>query len=326
MPYNSQIGRTNAGDLIPEDASREIIKNIPRNSMVMTLGRRLPNMSRKERRMPVLNGLITASWVDGDTGLKQTSELEWANTFVYAEELAVIVPIPISVLDDSDHDLWAEATPLIEEAFGVAFDAAALKGTNAPAAFPDDIMTQIVSVSHIVDHSAAAGDYYDEIFGVGGILSLIEADGYDPNGYVAPIATKGALRGLRIDSGGGAGTGEPLFKRSLDGAATFQGATRWDIDGVPVEFDRGAVLDSATETLIVGDWTKLVWAMRQDMTYSMHTDGIIQDASGNIVYNLMQQDMVALRAVMRLGWALPNPINRSNQTAATRLPFAAIVP
>jgi len=48
------------------------------------------------------------------------------------------------------------------------------------------------------------------------------------------------------------------------------------------------------------------------------------DGAGNIIYNLAQQDMVALRAVMRLGFALPNPINRMNPTAATRYPFAVL--
>jgi hypothetical protein len=36
--------------------------------------------------------------------------------------------------------------------------------------------------------------------------------------------------------------------------------------------------------------------------------------------------MVALRAVMRLGFALPNPINRVNQVAATRYPFCILTP
>jgi len=51
---------------------------------------------------------------------------------------------------------------------------------------------------------------------------------------------------------------------------------------------------------------------------------VIQDAQGNIVYNLAQQDMVALRCVMRLGFALPNPINRLDATAATRCAFSVL--
>jgi hypothetical protein len=66
--------------------------------------------------------------------------------------------------------------------------------------------------------------------------------------------------------------------------------------------------------------------MRQDITYKVLDQAVITDAAGNIVYNLAQQDMVALRAVIRLGFALPNPVNRVNPTAATRYPFAVLVP
>jgi hypothetical protein len=44
------------------------------------------------------------------------------------------------------------------------------------------------------------------------------------------------------------------------------------------------------------------------------------------VYNLAQQDMVALRAVMRIGWQVPNPINRVEETEANRYPFALLIP
>jgi hypothetical protein len=65
--------------------------------------------------------------------------------------------------------------------------------------------------------------------------------------------------------------------------------------------------------------------MRQDITYKVLDQAVIQDGAGNIVYNLAQQDMVALRAVMRLGFALPNPINAIETTAASRFPFAVLV-
>ena len=50
--------------------------------------------------------------------------------------------------------------------------------------------------------------------------------------------------------------------------------------------------------------------------------GVIQDPSTKeIVYNLAQQDMVALRVVMRMGWALPNPATRLN-AGRSKVPFA----
>jgi hypothetical protein len=62
--------------------------------------------------------------------------------------------------------------------------------------------------------------------------------------------------------------------------------------------------------------------MRQDISFDVFTEGVIQDAGGAIVYNLLQQRMAAIMLTMRLGFALPNPINRINTSAATRYPFA----
>ena len=122
--YDQYISRTNAAALIPEAVSREIIQSVPETSAVMRFARRLPNMTSAQLRMPVLAGLITAGFVDGDTGLKPTSNVAWENKFINAAELACIVPIPEKVLDDVAYDVWAEVRPRIVEAMGKAFDMA----------------------------------------------------------------------------------------------------------------------------------------------------------------------------------------------------------
>ena len=325
MPYNSVIDRSDAGALIPEDVSREIIQGIPEASVVMQLGRRLPNMSRRQRRMPVLDSLITAYFVDGDTGMKQTSEVAWSNKYINAEELAVIVPIPEAVLEDTDYDIWGELRPRIVEAMGLAFDQAVLFGTNAPADWPDDILTGATAASHVVDYStqvAAGEDLYEILLGEGGVISLVEADGFAPTGHIAGMVMRGRLRGLReqvYDGTTTAAVGAPLFMTSM------QGSGQYVLDGEPILFPRNGAMTS-TALLFSGDWTQLVYAMRQDITYKILDQAVIQDGAGNIVYNLAQQDMVALRAMVRLGWQVPNPINRLNTTAATRYPFAVLVP
>ena len=47
----------------------------------------------------------------------------------------------------------------------------------------------------------------------------------------------------------------------------------------------------------------------KDITWKILTESVIQDGDGNIVYNLAQQNMIALRASMRLAWQVPNPKN-----------------
>lgn len=313
MPYNSIISRTDAEALIPEDVSREIIQSVPQMSAVMRRARRLPNMSRSQRRLPVMSGLITANFVTGDTGMKQTSDVSWENKYIDAEELAVIVPIPEAVLNDADYDIWGEVQPRIVEAFGVAFDQAVMFDVNAPASWPDAILTDAVSASQAITLGTGS-DIYEDIMGVNGVLAKVEEDGFLVNGHIAALSLRAKLRGLRDAND------NPIFNRVV------QGATQYELDGAPIDFPLNGGMVPASALLISGDWSQLVYAIRQDITYKILTEAVIQDASGNIIYNLAQQDMVALRAVIRLGWQLPNPINRINSNSSTRYPFAALLP
>lgn len=311
--YDNYITRTGAAALIPESVSREIIQSVPEQSAVMRFARRLPNMTSAQLRMPVLSGLITAGFVDGDTGLKPTSNVAWENKYINAAELACIVPIPEKVLDDVAYDVWAEVRPRIIEAMGKAFDAAVLYGTNAPADWPDGIVPDAVAAGQAVT-LGANGDLYDDIMGEDGVIALVEEDGFMVNGHIAAMTLRAKLRGLRDLQG------QPLFMR------TMQAATDYELDGVPVEFPRNGAFDPAEALLVSGDFNQLVYSIRQDVTYKLLTESVIMDAAKNIVYNLPQQDMVALRVVMRLGWQVPNPLNNMNQDAGTRYPFAVLLP
>lgn len=313
MAYNSQITRAKAEALIPEEISRGIIQEVPQQSAVMRMARRLPPISRQKLRMPVLSGLITAYFLDGDTGRKQTSEMQWQNKYIEAAELAVLVPIPEAVLDDSEYDIWAEVRPRIVEAFGRAFDQAVLYGTNAPSVWPSSILTSATTAGHAITLGAGS-DIYEDIMGVGGVLSKVEEDGYMVTGHVAALPLRAKLRSLRDTAG------NPIFVYNA------QAATAYELDGVPLDFPRNGAIDPTQSMLISGDWNQLVYAMRQDLTYKVLDQAVIQDNTGAIVYNLAQQDMVALRAVMRLGWQLPNPINNINTNEASRYPFSMLVP
>ena len=53
-------------------------------------------------------------------------------------------------------------------------------------------------------------------------------------------------------------------------------------------------------------------------------EGVISDDAGVVLLNLMQQDSVALRVVMRCGYALANPVNRVEPVKASRFPFSVL--
>jgi HK97 family phage major capsid protein len=324
------IDRTDAGALIPETVAAEILQEVAGYSSVMTLATRGPDMSSKTHRMPVLSALPSAYWVDGDTGRIPSTNAEWVNKYLTAEKMAAIVPIPTDVLEDSSYDLFGQVRPLISAAIGRKFDRTILHGEDAPASFPDDLVTGATAASHTVDLSTAesTGDIYDALLGVGGVWSKVEEDGYAVNGAIAALTMKGKLRGLRAKVWNGSSlvaAGEPLFHRSPD-RRDLQASSVWELDGEPLHLPENDVMDTTKATLIAGNWKKLVYAIRKDLTYKVITEGVIQDEAGNIIYNLATQDMVALRVTFRVGVALPNPPTLANPDSATRYPFAALIP
>lgn len=313
MSVNS-ISRTDLSGLIPEPVTREIIQGTVESSAVLKMGRRLPNMTSKTVAMNVLDMLPTAYFVNGDSGAKKTTKMAWDKKTIYAEEIAVIVPIPEAVLDDANYDIWGEVKPRLQEAFGKVIDGAILFGTNKPSTWRNDILTTATASSNTVTPDASTPDIFQDIMGVDGLIAKVEADGYMPNGVMAGVPIRAKLRGV-VDT-----TKQPIFKQD------FQGTTQYSLDGMRMEFPMNGAFDTTQAQMIVGDWSQLVYAIRQDITFKVFTEGVVQDTDGSIVYNLMQNDMVALRAVMRLGWEIPNPINAFNASNSTRCPFAVYLP
>ena len=304
--------RSDLSGLIPEPITREIIQGTTESSAVLSMGRRLPNMTSITVAMNVLDALPTAYFVNGDTGVKQTTKMAWAKKTIYAEEIAVIVPIAEAVLDDSNYDIWGEVKPRLTEAFGKVIDAAILFGTNKPSTWRSGIVTTATASSNTVTPTS---DIFTDIMGAGGLIAKVEEDGYMPNGVMAGIGMRAKLRGVKST------TGEPIFKQD------FQGKTQYSLDGMRMEFPMNGAFDTTAAQMIIGDWNQLVYAIRQDITFKIFTEGVVQDPSdGSIAYNLMQNDMVALRAVMRLGWEIPNPINAFNASNSTRCPFSVLLP
>jgi hypothetical protein len=317
MPtFNSSIGRSDSAALIPEDVAAEILQGIVTKSTIMRLAKKLPNLPRAAQRMPVLNVLPQAYFVNGDTGLKQTTRVAWDNVFLNVEEIAVIVPVPEAVINDVDYDMWGQVKPLLEESFGTLFDQTVLYGGESgytkPSTWPDGV----VKLAHDRSNEVVMGsgvDLYDDLLSEGGVFGLVEEDGYSVTGSVAPMIMKSKLRGTRTTDG------LPIFSK---------GSSGWEVDGSPIEFPVNGAIDATQSLLVAGDWNQLVFAMRQDISWKVLTEGVITDDSNppRIIFNLPQQDMVAIRAVMRLAWQIPNPINRLNPNRASAFPFANLAP
>ena len=310
MPNNNIITRTDAEALIPVEESKEIITAVRQSSAALSLMRKLPNMTAKQRTLPVLSSLPVAGFVNGDNGLKAVSAAAWDKKIITAEEIAVIIPIPEAVLDDAQYDVWAELKPSIVEAFGKVIDAAIFFSVNKPTSWENGIVTSAISKGNVITRSNVS----DIVQDINLLMGKVEEDGFDVTGFAGDISNKSSLRGLRDQNGG------LLFQPSLTAD------TPSTLYAQPINYVKNSSWDKTQALLVGGDFSQAVYAIRQDMTYKILDQAVISDGDGRIIYNLAQQDMVALRCVMRLGWQLPNPVTALNSDGTTRYPFAVLAP
>ena len=320
---NTYISRANLSGLIPDPVSREIMQGAVENSAVLRVGRRLPNMTSGTQSINVLDMLPTAYFVDGDTGFKQLSSQAWTKKKLYAEEIAVIVPIPEAVLSDANYDIWGEVRPRIAEAMGKVVDSAILFGVGAPSTWRDSIYDTASDAGMIVTESVTdptadpptVADLYQDMLGVGGLLSKVEEAGYNVTRILSDISMRAKLRGI-VD-----GVGQPIFVTAMQQNANYA------LDGTPLDFPMNGAWDKTKALMIAGDFSQLVYSIRQDVTFKVLTEATIVDPTTKaVVYSLAQQDMVALRAVMRLGWEIPNPVSAYRAELETYSPFAVFAP
>jgi HK97 family phage major capsid protein len=322
--FQPKIARNDV--VFPVSVSQEILQDVPRQSAVLSLFRRLPNMSRQQHTLRVLDALPSAEFLNADNydpevtsdiNKKPLAKQKWIGKQIHAEPLAVIVPIPEDVLADADYDIWGEVRPRVAEAFGAAIDAAVLFDNGAPGVWPTSLAAQAIAAgNNIAFNPSGTGDFRDiagYIASADGLMSLVEEDGYEVNGFVSATRVRALLRGLRATDG------QFIFQPSMrDGEPNR-------IFGLPGYFANTDAWDADVALMFAGKWDEAVYSIRADITYKVLTEATLTNASGETL-NLAQQDAVALRAVMRLGWQVPNPVNRKNQTRATRFPFAVLQP
>ena len=297
------IVRNDVDALIETQVANEIFEGTIRKSKALSMFKRLPNATSDKTKLRVLDTLPVAYFVDEttDNGRKNITKMAWDKKFINIAELAVIVPIKENLLNDSSIDIWAQVRPRVEEAFAKKIDDAMFFGVGKPTEWRAGLIPSITSVGAVVEETNN-GLYSD----INDAMTKVEESGYDVNALVGGVSLKGKFR-MMTDT-----TGQPLQTT--------------EIGSVRREFMDNGVWDKDTATLVVGDFNQAVYQIRQDITFKVLEEAIIQDPSdGSILYNLAQDDMVALRVTMRLGWEIPNPVNAENETDA-RFPFASLVP
>jgi HK97 family phage major capsid protein len=270
-------------------------------------------LSSKTQRMPVMDVLPLAYWVGGDTGLKQTSQMAWQNVIMVVEELACIVPIPIAYLDDAEVPLWSQVQPRITEAVGALIDSAVLWGINKPTTWGESVFVGATKSGHF-EIQGTGIDLGQDVTKLG---QQMAQSGYTVSGFAAMPGMSWMLAGIR------SAQGIPIFQSDM--SATPGGK----LYGYQMaEVNNGSWQNpTAGALMLAGDFSKAIIGIRQDISFKMFTEGVISDNTGKVILNLMQQDAVAMRMVMRLAYATVNPVTimQPGVGITARWPFGTVL-
>lgn len=314
MGYTDKTERTGTSQTareIPESVSSGILSDVYEGSAVLRLGN-VFRMPARQHRIPVLKTFADAFWIQGanqaakDSARKQTTNLTWDNVYITPDELAVLVVVPDAWMDDSTIG-WAEIRKEVSRAFAKKIDQAILFGDGAPpAGFSGPVGGLVggaVSAGNFTTVgttlSGPASNYNDIGLDLLNVAEDLANDGYDINGWAAKQGFRWKLTKVR-DS-----TGQPVYTVAMGGP---NGPGTAALYNEPYHEVGNGSWDNTEALAIGGQWEDLVVGIRQDMSFSVFDSGVINDDSGVVVYNAMQQDGKILRAVMRLGYAVPTPV------------------
>lgn len=315
---------TNSSVVIPVEYSTQILRGVLGRSKALELGYRLPNMRGNTMVLNVMNHLPIAHWVANSATPvgapeeikdKPVSQLAWTGKEVVAKEIAVLVPVAINTL----RDLQGNAIQLVPEiseqvigAFNGVIDSAVFFGTNSPYGNFNGIVAEATSAGATVAWNGQSGlSFYNAI---NSAMTYVENSGYYPDAILGAPSLNGAFRGSITE---------------LGVLSTDQG----EIGALPRHIDLTGGFNTSSAFAIVGDFKRgLVYSIREEMEMRVLYEATIKD--GATEYNLAQQDMVAFRFTMRLGFAVANPVNRVSGTlssdgkylekGASAYPFAVI--
>jgi HK97 family phage major capsid protein len=303
---------------IPQVVAREVIEGVVEQSVALQVCKTHVMPARTER-MPALSMLPSAQWLTGasqqakDVAKKPTTHVEWQNVTLNAQEIAVLLPIPDAYIADVGVDLFQEVKPRITEAIANALDGAVFFGTSTPWTNSDSdwIYKKAVAAGNTVTYS----DTDDVALQVANLSKKLALKGFEPSTFVC----------------------QPGFDWLLTADRTTQGVSPYSpgngvdhvpesLYGKPLAQMRNGAWDNAKAMLIVGDFSKAIIGVRQDITYKLFDQGVITDSAGTtVIYNAVQQDLKILRVVARFAFATVNPIHRLNSDLSG-YPFGVLRP
>lgn len=280
----ADINRTTNSMALPSDISSEIMQKTQEESAIMRLAHHIALPGRGVT-IPVITGDPTAAWV-AETAAKPVSNGTPGTKLMSAFKIAVIETFSKEFVRDAAA-LYDALVQRLPGALAGVFDSTVIGATQAPSATNFDTFANCTAQSIL---NANNGTY----------LGLVAAD--------ADVAAHGGvMNGLAFGAQGRAllltatdTTNRPLFLASANDGVVDK------VLGVPTYFNKnlykaGASSGSVPAVVgVAGDWTQAMYGTVAGVEISVSDTATL--TSGNTTINLWQQNMIAVRAEIEVGF------------------------
>lgn len=270
---------------VPTEKSKEIMGLIAKGSTLMRLCKTMP-MKSDEYQFSLWADTPSAYWV-GEGERIQTTEATWILPKMVAKKIAVIIPVTKEKLNDATINVFEELKPAIAEAFYTTFDKAGLFGVGSPFAL-NLFQAAIDEGNFIIDGTSTALD-----LDVSDTMAMVEDGDFTVNGFTTYGGMKNRIRKLR----------------DADGNKLFVDVNQGEFYGEPISFCKNGAFDKAKAELIAGDWNKAVIGIREGIEYEILKEATLQNTlwTDGKPLSLAEQDMIAIKATMRLAFLPVQP-------------------
>lgn len=268
-----------AGFLEPTQAA-PIFEEMSRRSVVQPLARKV-EMGPTGVSIPFWDGDVSASWTD-EGGKKPLTKGGFDQFTIEPKKITAIFAMSSEVVRANPLNYINVMREKVAEAFAVAFDEAALHGTNTPFGSYIDETTKAVGLTNAEGEVNAYG-------AVNNALALLVNDGKQFTGGLLDLVTEPIINGS-VDL-----NGRPLFVEPTY-TETNDVARRGRVIGRPVTI---ASHVKEGDTLgYLGDFSKVLWGQVGGISYDVSDQATLdlsaaQDGSG--LTSLWQHNLVAVR-------------------------------
>ncbi|OBJ41329.1 hypothetical protein A5630_23095 [Mycolicibacterium mucogenicum] len=277
--------------LTPEQA-QDYFAEMEKTSIVQKLARKVP-MGPTGISIPHWTGSVQASWV-GEGDQKPLTKGSFGKQELKPTKIAVIFAESAEVVRLNPLNYSNVMQTKIVEAFAMAFDAAAIHGTNKPAAFKGYLTetTQEVSIADVETGTGVETNVYQSL-GVDA-LKILANGGKKWNGTLLDNVTEPYMNGS-VDA-----NGRPLFVESTYSELTNPFREGRILSRPTVLSDHVAKGTAGNRVVgVMGDFSQVIWGQIGGISFDV-TDQATLDFSeaqdGSELISLWQHNMVAVRA------------------------------